>query len=309
MSQETTKRLPLLEFDQNLYDLYSLDGGNPDGMALMLSLVPPIAPISASLPENKKYTWQSPGRPKLDKDIFARMLLGMAAQNHCLMAGPMHLMFFDIDPPAYDVENSLVESPPRDHTDANRSLDMVIPAQRPTVTFISDATKFEAPPGIIINAYPPQDFLDKHATFMDQEAHYRLLSKRELAVSGLPTPTTVVIDCELSPAEVADDAKVAAETERFLQAVRSRPFPFVVKFPLAVAGQGVFVVRDAAQLAAAEKIGRFAEEIPRMIRSLREDNAALKPASLLLQDVIEGGTTHNMSFFVTQTGRAIFLSC
>jgi hypothetical protein len=307
---EVTERPPLVELDRTLYDLYALDGGDPDEVAIMLALVPPISPISSALPESKKYPFQSPARPNLDKDLFARICLGNAAQNHGIAVGPMRMYFFDIDPPEHDVLHNLVESPPAARTDAAGVFASLIPSQRPNLSFISDATTFQPPPGVQISPYPPQDVLDPHPTLPPQESHYRLLSKRWLALSGLPTPPTTVIDSDLPPADTLSAPKVAAETARILAAVRAHPFPFVIKFPQAVAGQGVFVVRDAAALAAAERAGRFADEIPRMLRSVRPDNAHLRVASLCLQDVVEGGTTRNLSIFVTKEGgRAVFLSC
>lgn len=305
---DVIERPPLVEFDQTLYDLFSLDGGNPDEVAMMLALVPPISPVSSSLPESLKYTFQSPARPNLDKDLFARICLGNAAQNHAVSMGPMRLILFDVDPPEYDVANGLTESPPGSRTDATRVFDAIIPSQRPKLSFISDATTWQPEPGVKVSPYPPQDFLDSHPTILSQEAHYNLLSKRGLALSGLPTPKTEVIDGILGPADVLDDAKVEMETQRILQEVRSKPFPFVIKFPLSAAGQGVFVIRDADGLAEAERNGRFAAEIPKMIRALREDNAHLSPVSLCIQDVVEG-ETRNLSVFVTKAGRAVFLSC
>lgn len=310
MGSIETERPPLVELDRTLYDLYALDGNNPDEVAVMLALVPPISPVSSALPESKKYPFQSPARPNLDKDLFARICLGNAAQNHGIAVGPMRMYFFDIDPPEYDVANNLVESPPGPRTDAADVFSCLVPSQRPNLSFISSPSTFQADPGVQISPYPPQDFLDTHPTILSQESHYRLLSKRWLALSGLPTPKTILLDSNLTPADVLDDAKIAAETDRILTALRSHPVPFVIKFPQAVAGQGVFVIRDAASLAAAERAGRFAEEIPRMLRSVREDNAHLRVASLCLQDVVEGGTTRNLSIFVTKEGgRAVFLSC
>lgn len=91
--------------------------------------------------------------------------------------------------------------------------------------------------------------------------------------------------------------------------------PAVARLPLhdrvaaCVVGQGFFVIRDAAKLAPVEKTGRFAEEIPRMLRDLREDNVALRPVSLCLQDAAESGTTRNLSSSVTQRrGRAFLMA-
>jgi len=221
----------------------------------------------------------------------------------------MRLYLFDIDPPEYDIVNGLVESPPAHRTDAAKVIEGIVISQRPKIEYISDATTFQAPPGVLIFAYPPQDFLDKHPAIMSQELNYKLQSKRELVFSGLPTPNTDVIDTVLEPVDIADSAKVEAESQRILEIIRSHRFPFVIKFPLAVGGLGVFVVRNELQLAAAEKLGRLAEEIPRMLRSIKPENAHLHPACLCLQDVVDGGTTRNLSIFVTKEGRAEFLSC
>ncbi|KAK4118851.1 hypothetical protein N657DRAFT_650824 [Parathielavia appendiculata] len=108
----------------------------------MPALVPPISPVSSALPKSKKYPFQSPAQPNLDKDLFTRICLGNAAQNHGIAAGPMRLIVFDIDPPEYDVANGLVESPPAPRTDAARVSDCLVEEQRPKLSFVTNPATF-----------------------------------------------------------------------------------------------------------------------------------------------------------------------
>ncbi|MCJ1278043.1 hypothetical protein MMC21_005857 [Puttea exsequens] len=298
---------PLIELDRTLYDLYSLDGGNPNDVAHVIALAPhPKGSVSSSLPDNAKYTFQSPMAPKLDKDIWARITLGNGSQNHAFMSGSIPLYLFDIDPAEHDVVNGLVESPPTAQADAHRVYNCLVPSQRPRLAFIPNPTGFKLDTGVKASPYPPLDFIDNHPCVVSQDVHYGLLSKRDLALSGLPTPHTEVIDGKLSPAEVHDEKIVEAEAQRIIQAVRDRALPFVIKFPQSLAGQGVFVVHDEATKA--ERIRLLKTEVPRMIRALTPVNAHLQPVSLLLQQLITSDT-NNLSLFVTKAGRAIFVSC
>ncbi|KAF2268082.1 hypothetical protein CC78DRAFT_576631 [Lojkania enalia] len=298
-------QIPLVQLDRTLYDLYSIDGGDPNEVAHVLALAPPNGSASSSLPENLKYTFQSPMAPNLDNGIFARICLGNGSQNHAFMAGPIQLYLFDIDPPEHDVINGTVESPPAHHTDAQRNYNALVSSQRPRLSFIQNPNRFKPNKGVKASPYPPLDFLDNHPTVVSQDAHYRLMSKRDLALSGLPTPKTQVIEGRLSPTEALDDTLVEAEAQRIIQAVRDRSTPFVIKFPQSLAGQGVFVVRDEATKA--NRIRLLELEVPRMIRRLTPDNAHLQPVSLLLQDCVDGDT-RNQSIFVTRSGRAEFVS-
>ena len=297
---------PLVELDRTLSDLYSLDGGDPNEVAHVIALSPPDGSVSSSLPENSKYTFQTPMAPKLDKDVWARICLGNGSQNHAFMSGRIPLYLFDIDPSEHDVVNGLVESPPTAQADAHRVYSCLIPSQRPKLSFIPNPDGFNPDTGVKVSPYPPLDFIDNHPCVVSQDVHYRLMSKRDLALARLPTPQTDVIDGKLSPAEVQDEKAVEAEAQRIIQAVRDRAPPFVIKFPQSLAGQGVFVVRD--EDTKAKRIHLLETEVPRMIRKLTSANAHLQPVSLLLQQLINGDTK-NLSLFVTKTGRAVFVSC
>jgi hypothetical protein len=296
--------IPLVEADRTLYDLYSLDGGDPNEVAHVIALCPPNGSVSSSLPESLKYTFQSPLPPKLDNEFIARICLGNGAQNHAFAAGPIQLYLFDIDPPKTDLRNGTTENPPTAHTDAKRTFDSLIPTQRPNISFIPSPAGFKPNPAVRISPYPPLDFLDEHLTVVNQDAHYGLMSKRDLALSGLPTPRTQVVESTLSLADVLNGDVIEAEAKRIVQVLRDRPTPFVVKFPQSLAGQGVFIIRSETKKA--ERTDLFEKEVTRMLRRLTPENEHLRPVSLLIQDYVEG-PTKNQSMFVTKSGRVEFI--
>lgn len=300
-------KYPQVRLDRTLHDLYKEDGGNADEVAQLIALPAPFGSVAKSMPACTKYVYHTPTAPDMEPFKYARMCLGNGPQNHGFIAGPQHLYLFDLDPPAWDVEHGTVESPPAHRADAERVFDVLVPEQRPKLHFIADAAAFEPVPGVKINPYPPLDFLDRHPTTMPQDDHYRLLSKRDLALSGLPTPPTQIVDGALGPDDVGDAAKVAAEAERMIAAtgVRDRALPFVLKFPQSLSGSGVFVVAD--EPARAHCLGLVEKTVPEMLGSLTPANAPLQPVSLLVQDMIAGDKVSAVCLFVTRTGRVIFI--
>ena len=296
-----------VELDWTLHDLYSLDGGDPDKTSIVMSGPIPFGSVSSSLPANTKYVYQSPTAPDLGRDVYARIGLGNGTQNHYFSAGPMNVYLFDIEHPKHDVENNCVESPPSHQTDAFRVYDGLVPEQRPKVHFIPRHDALKMKPGVSISPYPPMDFLDGHTCILDQEKHYRLMSKRDLALSDLPSPKTKVFDGHLTAEEARDDDKVEQEVERFVQAVRSEALPFVIKFPQSVTGQGVWFIGDEEKRESWMELLR--KEVGSMIRSLNLENEHLNVVSLLFQQLVVDGRTNNMSLFITPKGRAVFVSC
>jgi hypothetical protein len=82
-----TPTYPQVKLDWTLHDLYSLDGGNPDKTAIVMSGPIPFGSVSSSLPANTKYVYQSPTAPNLGRDVYARLGLGNGTQNHYFSAG------------------------------------------------------------------------------------------------------------------------------------------------------------------------------------------------------------------------------
>ncbi|OBT61810.1 hypothetical protein VE03_08766 [Pseudogymnoascus sp. 23342-1-I1] len=109
-----------------------------------------------------------------------------------------------------------------------------------------------------------------------------------------------------TPAEVKDDFLVKRESSGFLNAVKNRVLPFLLKFPQYFAGYGDFVVSREPDRDACIEI--LQTKVDLMIRSFNASNTQFNPLSLILQDMLPGGAVaHNI--FVTKTGRPIFIGC
>lgn len=301
-----------VELSTTLADLYSLDGGNSDDVALVYAFPTQVSP-SSSLPTSVKYAYQGPRTMKLGPNTTARFTLGALSQYYGFAAGPMDLHLFDMDRTAMEKAMASMSwgaavgeaAEPEHRRDARRTYAVLSEPQRPRLHFVERAGDVAARPQKKVTI-TPMDFLDGHGPLVDQEAHWRLLSKRTLALAGdeLPSPPTQIIDTELRPGQAGDAAAVAAEIERMLAPVATRALPFVVKLPLSLANQGVFMLDDEEKRRAC--VANLREQLPTIFAALTEDNAALTPASLLLQDVVPGATAC-ISYFVTKAGRAVYL--
>lgn len=290
-----------VELSSTLKELYSLDGGNSDDIALVYAFPNP-AQLAASLPVSYKYAYQGPRTMKLSKDTMARFCLGCMAQYYGFVAGSMDLYLFDIDqtPPELAPPGKPV---PTHRSDAERVYANLHNAQRPKLHFVEDSqtvATIDKKKAVIT----PMDFLDGHGALVQQDAHWDLLSKRTLALSGLPSPPTEVIGSILRPDETSDQAVLAKETDRMLGRIGSRPLPFVVKLPMGLGGHAVFMVKEEEQRQSCLTILRA--ELPSMFESLTPEKEANTPVSLLVQDIVPG-LSDAVSIFITKTGRPVYI--
>ncbi|KAL8764120.1 MAG: hypothetical protein Q9184_000262 [Pyrenodesmia sp. 2 TL-2023] len=296
-----------VELTSTLKELYSLDGGNSDDIALVYAFPNPTQ-LAASLTVSHKYAYQGPRTMKLSRDTMARFCLGCLAQYYGFIAGPMDLYLFDIDQAQPElapvISNNGVPSVPTHRTDAERLFAKLQESQRPRLNFVEDSQMVAAidKKKAVIT---PMDFLDGHGALVDQDAHWDLLSKRTLALSGLPSPPTEVIDSILRAHQTRDQAVLAKETDRMLERITFRPLPFVVKLPMGLGGHAVFMVKKEEQRQSCLAILRA--ELPSMFQSLTHENEAKTPVSLLVQDVVSG-LSDGVSIFITKAGRPVYIS-
>jgi predicted ATP-grasp superfamily ATP-dependent carboligase len=297
---------PEIELTTTLAELYSMDGGNSDEIALAYAFPNPIQ-LAASLPASRRYSYQAPRTKKWAPDTLARITLSCLAQYYGFIAGSMDLYLFDLD--RTNMERlcetfSWTRSEPWHQADAKTVLQSMKPSQRPRLQFVQDCNTLAAldKQKAIIT---PMDFLDGNGALVDQEVHWDLLSKRTLALSELPSPPTHVIDTDLRAADKEDEAALLKEIDRMLEPIVSRPLPFVVKLPLGMGGHAVFIIKDAEMRRNCLTVLR--EELPTMFQALTPMNEAKSPVSLLLQDMVDG-TSDGVSIFITKAGRPIYIS-
>lgn len=297
---------PQVELSTTLADLYSLDGGKSDDVALVYAFPNPTQ-LAASLPESTKYRYQGPRIIKLSADTIARMSLGCMPQYFGFVAGAMDLYLFDLDKTrlemAYD-RISFRKATPTHRIDAERVHKTLQDFQRPKLHFVEDSKKVAAisKKKAVVT---PMDFLDGNGPVVDQDVHWDLLSKRTLALSELPSPPTEVIDTILRADQIDDAAVLEEEIDRMLECIASRPLPFVVKLPQAMGGHGVYMVKSEEERK--DTLTDLSAELPSMFQQMAANAEAKTPVSLLVQDIVNG-PSDGVSIFVTKAGRPVYIS-
>lgn len=160
----------------------------------------------------------------------------------------------------------------------------------------------------VIIPYLPSDGIVNLPHYMNPDDHYELLSKRGLALSGLPTPKAQLIDFEPPKAGLCWDADgLNKEVTRAISAIHHRSLPFVLKTNSAGGAKGTYLIRTTAEQAAAEK--EVALRLRTELRGLNQDNAHLHPGSLILTDLLpDKKAVVSLNFYLRNDGQAQFSS-
>ncbi|KAF2149919.1 hypothetical protein K461DRAFT_36409 [Myriangium duriaei CBS 260.36] len=190
--------------------------------------------------------------------------------------------------------------------DAYRTFSRLCPQQRPKLAFVQEASDILLQIKQRIVVMSPMDCLLRLPHLVDPEVHYSLHSKRSLALSDLPTPSTEVIDTILGPDQVSDELTVDTEVQRMLSCVRIHHLPLVLKAPVSAGSFGTFIVRTREER---ETILKDLEKhLKKMIGEINTTNSHMKPCCLLVQDFVPGDAVA-LSLFVTKSGKAIYNAC
>ncbi len=306
--QEIAPTPSAVELDTTLRELYSLDSPQDEKIIQVYAIPSATTQMTSSIPLSTQFAYQSPRALKMDSNVLARTNLQAGPQSYGFVSGNMPLVLFDVGAArdeATQVEHML--SPVKTHqADALKVFDQLAPAQRPELRFVSSPTEITMNTNEKVAIWNPMDCLTHLPHLFDPEMHYELLSKRGLAISEIPTPKSDVIDCNLQPDQTNDESLLKDEVERMMKPVNERAIPFVIKLPQSLGSQGVFVVQTDSEKQ--EAIGLLNVEVKRMIQQINESNKHMRPASIVLQEIVPG-TAVALSLFVTIKGRSIFTGC
>ncbi|KAL9579888.1 MAG: hypothetical protein Q9212_004825 [Teloschistes hypoglaucus] len=282
--------------DTTLRDLYALD--NDDDTSIVLVNALPTAEIQMieAIPLSTKFAYQSPNVSIRDPGLLARLYLQVVPQLFGFIAGDMPLVLFDLD----DVKDL-------DHRDhAIQIYNQITRSQRPQLAFVARPGDIKLSAREKIAILNPLDCLTFLPHTVNPDVHYDMLSKRTLALSTLPTPTSEVVDTILRSGRAYDERAFDIEVHRMTKGVRTRPCPFVVKMPQSLSGEGVFLIHnDSDRLHAIEVLG---PELKRSLKLMTESISPVPISSIVLQELISSENVA-LAFFVTKTGRAILSSC
>lgn len=294
-----------ITLNRTLRDLYQLDGGNEEDDIALVYVVP-IAEIhmSKGITPSRKYMYQSPSLPTNDSDVLAREFLQLVPQLFGFIAGDMPLYMFDLDS---TTEETFTKLGPRQYRlDAERVFSRLNPGQRPRHTFVASPDHVKVSSTTRIVQVNPMDCMEKLPQLIPSDDHYRVLSKRSLAKSGLPTPESTVVDLELDLDQISDENAVEDEVWRVTTIIEEEQTPFVLKLPQSLSGQGTFLVRNEADRVDAARL--LHPELRRMMSQVTAENIHLQPCSIIMQEMVPGEAVA-VSFFVTRSGRAVFNAC
>ncbi|KAE8378013.1 hypothetical protein BDV26DRAFT_198905 [Aspergillus bertholletiae] len=291
---------PVITLDYTLRDLYAIDNENVDDLVFVYAIPSPHGPLTEALPQSKTFPIQGPLAPFVSLDVAARSCLLVGPESYGFVTGGSPLILFDIDTPQ-------AKSCPSYHDAAARVFNALPPAQRPQLTFV------RGPADIVLHGdnkqlvvlHPMDDLLHlPHA--VDPYQHYNLQSKLGLAMlESIPMPQTTIVKTELPPSRLGNPDLVRQEVDRMLDVIQQHELPCVLKFPQAFAGQGVFIVQDKVELEKIVKVLR--PEIEKLILQLTESNPSLATNAIIMQEYIPTDTGEAVNFFVTKSGRSIFL--
>jgi hypothetical protein len=287
-----------VSLDYTMYDLYAVDNdGNtrPD-----LFYYPFGFKVDESLPVKFVYNFglETEMKSTADPNALMEMVVRGLAQRYGFFAGKLHIIL----PISTFGDNK--ESP--NQVELERTFSQMRNDQIPSLSFVTSPADIVLSPEPGIAVVVPTDSILTIPHVVDPETHYELLSKRGLAVSGLPTPPTAVIDAEIGPDDIQDPQQLRQTMQRMLKPLETYHIPFFVKLNQSVSGKGVFAVISEAHREQIKKI--LGGQLQEMLRQINGTNSHLYPSSFILQDFIPGKVVA-LSMFITQKGRAIFNAC
>lgn len=98
------------------------------------------------------------------------------------------------------------------------------------------------------------------------------------------------------------------QVSRTMSRISSQPLPFVLKFQQSFGGGGTFVITSPEELSNLEHT-LAGSILPRLYSRVTSGNAYLKPATLVLSEMIQNPVGNwGLTFFVTRRGRPVFLA-
>ncbi|KAJ6011099.1 hypothetical protein N7451_002511 [Penicillium sp. IBT 35674x] len=178
------------------------------------------------------------------------------------------------------------------------------PNQRPIVRFAESPESIKLDLDAKIAVLLPTDCLSHLSHLTCPETHNEILSKRGLAVSGLPTPPSRVIDTIFI--DYKDPTQLAEEIARMILPIEQHQVPFMVKLPRSISGIGTFAVTSESDRMRIKAM--LTTQLYLMLRQLNQTNRHLHPCSIVLQDFVDGPVVA-LSLFVTKTGQPMFVAC
>jgi hypothetical protein len=329
--------LPSIKLDTTLAELYHrdrIDDKHPS-IGLVAVAVNSEMNMNSQIPRNTKYvyidstfnnTTENPSSNKY-RDLqrkAAVKYLSLVPQHEAFVAGKMKVIICNIDERDRKTRHSQEETA--------LAMSQIHETQRPELVFLNSPKEI-LPEKIGVDKLSTKlglDDLEGYPMTVDLDTHYYLNTKAALALSGLPTPRCRFIElegtmpevqscCELCrssssnpgiPRECAGVRRqwLSSQVSRITGIVAEHPIPYVFKNNQSFAGGGTIVVstEDERETLLHDLTSHM---LPKLLALVDTKNAHLKPATILLSDmIIDPIGDYGLTFFVTQTGHCVFIS-
>ncbi|KAF9870970.1 solid-state culture specific [Colletotrichum karsti] len=333
--------LPTITLDTTLADLYRR--ASPKNahkrIAQVLCGVNSASELSANVPRNAKYLYQdSPfnsistnknagshvGDKKQQQELAVKYL-SLIPQRDAFISGDTAVVLFNID--------ETDEQKAHDKEEAEKTISVLAKKQRPDLIFCPGPSKIPITEARIdLIAYKlVLDGLEDYNLVVPPETHWFLNSKAALAQSGLPTPKSKIVEldgfaaqntmcCTLCKGDVAEFVIPEAcsgsrgewfekQSKEIFAELKAHPLPFVLKNQQTFGGAGTYIINTEEDRDSV--IQDFRNGILRkLLSSVIESNFHLRPAALILSDLVENPIgDYGLTFFVTDDGSdPIFLA-
>ena len=258
--------------------------------------------LTPALRRNTKYIVQQ-WRGSSANDCSPIINLVLMPQRMAWLAGKITVIFFE-HAVSEQEDDPMILSRTRD--DLEQTLAVLDPGCRFAPAF------YKSPEEIHMSIssadtipYLPSDGLANLRHYISPDDHYMLLSKRGLALSGLPTPKAQLVDFDV-PKTGWDGDTLNDAIARAINAIHHRQLPCVLKSNSAGGSKGTYLIHTMEDRATVEVdiMNILIEELPK----LNLGNAHLHPFSLIMTDFLPGDAI-SLNFYVRSDGKAQFSSC
>ncbi|KAL8906863.1 MAG: hypothetical protein Q9171_006097 [Xanthocarpia ochracea] len=292
-----------------LYKQYKPTDGTKQVALLLYAANSEIAPTS-KLARNTKYLYQdstfsttledcsSEKHESIQRSVAVKYL-SLVPQHDASEAGDMPVILFDLGSSETDSNHSKEE--------AQRIVSSLAIEQRPTLLFFSNPMKISTrEQGIdLLAAKMEFDQLEDLPLALDLDTHYFLSSKAALCTSGLPRHGNMTIPSDCTGPR---GQWLKTQINRLMSQITSHTLLFVVKNQQTFAGGGTFVVSSQQDLL--ERQDTLSNRIlPKLLSQVNSSNAHLKPASLILREmIIDPIGDWGLTCFVSRSGECTFLA-
>lgn len=286
-------QIPEIILDTTLADLYSSKGALVDEK---LTLLPCYwcsdIDYQKDIPKTSKYIYQGTAVPH-DRNATRELViqcLSLECQRFLFAAGGMDAVLFDF------TGNGDCRA------EATETLSVLSREQQPNIGFscgLQDLNRGDGSTRLAVVV--PHENLFSHRQVIHPDTLYALLSKRCLAVSGLPTPRTALLDLDELDGSVEQKLALASSW------IRGFKLPRVFKTQQGMSSVGTFLVHTEQERD--DLINCLSTSIlRRTLASVTSANRYLLPSTLISQEMVcQVSECYATSFFVKRNGECIFL--